>query len=67
MEEARYVASRARAPLVQVVSETVLHEFVHHENPGITDEEEITEMANRRYLAMFGIPGPNNPDYDRPE
>ena len=53
--------------MVQVVSETVLHEFVHHENPGITDEEEITEMANRRYLAMFGIPGPNNPDYDRPE
>ena len=64
MGEARYVASRAGAPLVQVISETVLHEFIHHESPTWA-EERVTDEANRRYLAMFGIPGPNNPDYDK--
>ena len=64
VREAVDLASEKRAPIEQVISEIVLHEFIHHQNPGITDEDLIVDMANTRFLRMFGIPGPETDDYD---
>lgn len=67
LDEAADLASKKGAPLAQVVSEIILHEFVHHQYPNVTDESLIIAESDRRYLAMFGIPAPSGPDYDTVE
>ena len=63
MEEHRNLASQTGAPLVQAVSDTVLHEFVHHEH-WTWGEDSVADEGDRRFMAMFGIPSPNTAGYD---
>ena len=63
LEQSRDLASEKGAPLEQVVSEIVLHEFIHHQDWDLKESAVLRETS-RRYRAMFGIPGPNTKPYD---
>ena len=57
LEENRVLASTKGAPLAQMLSMTVLHEFVHLQYQDM-EEPDVLRIANRRYHAMFGMPAP---------
>lgn len=63
VDEARAWARGKGAPLHQAISYTVLHEFIHHQQPAL-DEDKVYDEAELRYVAAFGIPSLHSAAYD---